>query len=83
MKKYLALLFIVTQLAVSQTVRKYSNEFLNIGVDAAAFGMSKDVVATSNDVNSTYWNPAGLVAIKDYQGGIMHGEYFAGIIKSS
>ena len=81
MKKYLALLFIVTQLAVSQTVRKYSNEFLNIGVDAAAFGMSKAVVATSNDVNSTYWNPAGLVAIKDYQGAIMHAEYFAGIAK--
>ena len=81
MKKYLALLFIVTQLAVSQTVRKYSNEFLNIGVDAAAFGMSKAVVATSNDVNSTYWNPAGLVGVKDYQGSIMHAEYFAGIAK--
>lgn len=65
----------------AQSVRKYSNEFLNIGVDAAAFGMGKAVVATSNDVNSNYWNPAGLVGIKDYQGAIMHAEYFAGIAK--
>ncbi|TEW77169.1 PorV/PorQ family protein [Gramella jeungdoensis] len=65
----------------AQTVRKYSNEFLNIGVDAAAFGMSKAVVAASKDVNSIYWNPAGLVNIKNYQGSIMHAEYFEGIAK--
>jgi len=64
-----------------QSARKYSNEFLNIGVDAAAFGMSKSVVATSRDVNSSYWNPAGLVAVNDYQGTLMHAEYFAGIGK--
>ncbi|MFD0991765.1 putative type IX sorting system protein PorV2 [Tenacibaculum geojense] len=59
--------------------RNYSNEFLNIGVDAAALGMSKTVVATSNNVNATYWNPAGLVAVKDYEGSLMHASYFAGI----
>ncbi|WP_372745529.1 PorV/PorQ family protein [Lutibacter sp.] len=81
MKKYLALLLIISQITFSQTIRKYSNEFLNIGVDAQAFGMSKAVVATSNDVNSSYWNPAGLIGIKDYQGAIMHAEYFEGIAK--
>ena len=50
---------------VSQTSRKYSNEFLNIGVDASALGMSNAVVASTNDVNSGYWNPAGLVHIED------------------
>ncbi|WP_456243508.1 putative type IX sorting system protein PorV2 [Tenacibaculum amylolyticum] len=59
--------------------RNYSNEFLNIGVDAAALGMSKAVVATSNDVNATYWNPAGLTEIEDYQGSLMHASYFSGI----
>lgn len=59
--------------------RNYSNEFLNIGVDAASLGMSKAVVATSNDVNAIYWNPAGLVNIQDYQGSLMHASYFAGI----
>lgn len=81
MKKTIILFLLLSQIALSQSVRKYSNEFLNIGVDAAAFGMSKAVVATSNDVNSIYWNPAGLVGIKDYQGAIMHAEYFAGIAK--
>jgi hypothetical protein len=41
--------------------------------------MSKAVVATSNNVNSIYWNPAGLVGIQDYQGSLMHASYFAGI----
>jgi hypothetical protein len=81
LKKYLILFLFLTQLISAQSVRKYSNEFLNIGVDAASFGMSKAVVATSNDVNSVYWNPAGLVNIKNYQGAIMHAEYFEGIAK--
>lgn len=59
--------------------RNYSNEFLNIGVDAAAFGMSRSVVATTNDVNASYWNPAGLTQVKDYQGTLMHASYFANI----
>lgn len=81
MKKLILLLLFVSQLSYSQTIRKYSNEFLNIGVDAAAFGMGKAVVASTNDVNAGYWNPAGLVNIKDYQGALMHNEYFAGIAK--
>lgn len=63
----------------AQTFRNYSNEFLNIGVDARALGMSKSVVATSNDVNSIYWNPAGLMNLEDYEGSLMHASYFAGI----
>ena len=77
--KILLLLFIFPILVNAQAFRNYSNEFLNIGVDAAALGMSKSVVATTNNVNSTYWNPAGLVGIKDYQGSLMHASYFAGI----
>ena len=62
-----------------QSTRKYSNEFLNIGVDAAALGMSKSVTATSGDVNSIYWNPAGLAKVKVNQGALMHTSHFAGI----
>ena len=65
----------------AQTVRNYSNEFLNIGVDATAFGMGKAVTATSNDVNAIYWNPAGLVNVEDNQAALMHAEYFKGIAK--
>ena len=64
---------------VAQTTRKYSNEFLNIGVDASALGMSNAVVASSNDVNSGYWNPAGLVHLEDSEAAIMHSNYFANI----
>ncbi|CAL2084438.1 PorV/PorQ family protein [Tenacibaculum sp. 190524A05c] len=76
--KLLYFLLLISSLSYGQ-FRNYSNEFLNIGVDAAALGMSKAVVATSNDVNSTYWNPAGLVGIEDYQGSLMHASYFSGI----
>ena len=81
MKKSLFLLLFSIQLVSGQTARKYSNEFLNIGVDAAALGMGKSVVASSNNVNAIYWNPAGLTSIKNYEGVIMHSEYFAGIAK--
>ena len=52
---------------------------MNIGVDAAALGMSNAVVASSQDVNSAYWNPAGLVHIDDRQIALMHSSYFADI----
>ena len=81
MKKSLFLLLFIIQLVSGQTARKYSNEFLNIGIDAAALGMGKSVVASSNNVNAIYWNPAGLTSIKNYEGAIMHSEYFAGIAK--
>jgi len=61
---------------------KYSNEFLAIGVGGRAFGMSNACVATIDDVTAGYWNPAGLLHIKnDMQFGLMHSEYFAGIAK--
>lgn len=63
----------------AQTVRKYSNEFMNIGVDAAALGMANALTASTNDVNSGYWNPAGLVHLEDNQFSLMHANYFANI----
>ncbi len=58
----------------------YSNEFLAIGVGARALGMSKAYTAVANDVTAAYWNPAGLIRIKDkYQASLMHAEYFGGI----
>ncbi|WP_156133291.1 PorV/PorQ family protein [Lacinutrix sp. Hel_I_90] len=52
---------------------------MNIGVDAAALGMSNAVTASSNDVNAGYWNPAGLVNVEDKQLALMHSSYFANI----
>ena len=78
-KAFLLLLLLVCTANYSQAVRKYSNEFMNIGVDAAALGMSNTVVASTNDVNSGYWNPAGLIHLEDSQVSLMHANYFANI----
>lgn len=79
MRTYFILLISIISANVYGQFRNYSNEFLNIGVDAAALGMSKSVTATSGDVNSIYWNPAGLVKVSDYQGSLMYATYFADI----
>ncbi len=82
LKKIVLISFAIfsAQVAYSQS-RNYSNEFLNIGVDAAAFGMSKSVTATTSDVNAIYWNPAGLADVQIDQAALMHTEHFAGIAK--
>jgi hypothetical protein len=62
--------------------RKYSNEFLNIGAGARGLAMGGAQVASVNDGTAGYWNPAGLVGIKQYPSvHLMHAEYFAGIGK--
>src|SRR6187402_3296839 len=79
---YLTLLACILTLAASSQFRKYSNEFLNIGAGARGLSMGSAQVATVNDATSGYWNPAGLVNIKDNpQVSLMHAEYYAGIGK--
>ena len=80
MKNFIIIFLCLTGLfASAQTARKYSNEFLNIGVDARSLGMSNAVVALTGDVNSGYWNPSGLLKIEDNQASFMHAAYFANI----
>lgn len=64
--------------------QKYSNEFLSIGVGAGAQALGNAVVAGTDDIYSTFWNPAGLVRIDENTGlelGAMHSEWFAGVGK--
>ncbi len=69
-------------LLISAQTRKYSNEFLQIGVGSRAFGMAGSVVASSSDVTAGYWNPAALMNMKsESQASLMHSEYFSGIAK--
>ncbi|HEU0064018.1 MAG TPA: hypothetical protein VFQ58_03270 [Flavisolibacter sp.] len=71
----------ISQISVAQ-FRKYSNEFLNIGAGARGLAMGSAQVASVDDGTAGYWNPAGLVGVKDYpQANVMHAEYFAGIGK--
>lgn len=75
---FLIISLITIPLSYSQT-RNYSNEFLAIGVDAASFGKSNAVVASTGNVNSSYWNPAGLTKLENKQVSLMHASYFANI----
>lgn len=78
----LAILLLISVADIQAQTRKYSNEFLSIGVGARALGMSGSQVASVDDLTSSYWNPAGLLGVKsDLQVGAMHAEYFAGIAK--
>lgn len=59
---------------------KYSNEFMNIGAGARAFGMGLSAVSYVDDATAGYWNPAGLNQMKsDHQLTLMHSAYFGGI----
>ena len=65
-----------------QIIRKYSNEFLNIGAGARGLAMGGAVISNQNDVYAPMWNPAGLLGIdRDWQGAAMHAEYFESIAK--
>ena len=82
MPKLLILIFIFSFQFAHAQIRIYSNEFLSVGVGARALAMSNSVIASSNDANSGYWNPASLVYQQNtYEVSAMHSEYFAGIAK--
>lgn len=65
----------------AQEVRKYSNEFLSLGVGARALAMGNAQNASVNDVTAGFWNPGGLAELQNFQVGAMHSEWFAGIAK--
>lgn len=80
--KITIILLLATVFSIAQATRKYSNEFLSIGVDARAFAMGNAIVANVGDVNAAYWNPAGLTEVwDDWQISAMHAEYFQSIAK--
>lgn len=82
MKKYLLFLALLSIFGNAQIVRKYSNEFLNIGAGARGLAMGGAVISNQNDVYSPMWNPAGLIDVeRDWQGAAMHAEYFESIAK--
>ncbi len=81
--KQILLFFSLILVSNVLTAQKGVNEFLAIGVGARGQAMGKSVVASTNDVTSSYWNPAGLIRNDhdDWQFGAMHAEWFAGVGK--
>ena len=81
-KKIVVVILLLTPILSFAQLRKYSNEFLNIGAGARGLGMGGAQVASAKDATAGYWNPAGLTGIKEYPNvGLMHAEYFGGIAK--
>ena len=79
---HLSLLMTILSLSCFAQFRKYSNEFLNIGAGARGLAMGSAQIASVTDGTAGYWNPAGLVGVKDHPNlNLMHSEYFAGIGK--
>lgn len=79
---FLILCAVAATVSGEAQTRKYSNEFLSIGVGARGLAMSKAQVASVDDVTSAYWNPAGLTGVENnLQVAAQHAEYFAGIAK--
>ena len=83
MKKIFFTAFILSGIfSEAQIIRKYSNEFLNIGAGARGLAMGGAVISNQEDLYSPMWNPAGLIGIdRDWQGAAMHAEYFESIAK--
>jgi hypothetical protein len=63
----------------SQSVRKYSNEFLKIGVGGKYLGTGGSLVTSESDPASVFYNPAGVGAFDRVSVSAMHNSYFAGI----
>lgn len=82
-KTYLTILLLLSTLSLfSQEIRKYNNDFLNIGIGARALALANTTTASTNDVTSAFWNPAGLLnSSKQIEVGLMHAEQFAGLLK--
>jgi hypothetical protein len=79
MRRFWFLILLFPSCIAGQT-RKYVNEFNYIGVGGRQFGMGKAGVASTNDIYSAYWNPAGLAEMEDnLQVGFMHNYYFQNI----
>ncbi|MCY4001512.1 MAG: PorV/PorQ family protein [Bacteroidetes bacterium] len=75
------LVALVSSMPVSaQRIAKYGADFLAGGVDARALGMGGAYVAHTQNVNSVYWNPAGLTQTEYPEVAYMHAERFAGVV---
>ena len=86
MKKVFVLILVFQSLiGFSQrfSAPKYVNEFLSIGQGARGLAMGNTQAAIVNDATAGYWNPAGLLKVKDrYAVTLMHSENFAGIVQN-
>jgi hypothetical protein len=83
MKTYLKILLVVLMVSpvvvnAQSKVGTTAGGFLEIGTGARGVAMGETLVAASDDVNSLYWNPAGITSIRGGQAGFHHTTWIAG-----
>ncbi len=80
-KSFFSSLLLCATIAQAQDFNpKYANEFLNLGVGAAALGTGAAVVADVSGLEAGFWNPAGLLQqTQTTEVGLMHASYFGGL----
>jgi len=80
--KYLLFFIFIQHIAIDISKAQlptYSNEFLNIGIDAASLSKGNSVISSIEGVCAGYWNPSGLTSIKtSMEASAMHTNYFSG-----
>ena len=57
--------------------------FLEIGTSSRAVSMGEAYVSLADDVNSAYWNPAGLAYVKGLEFGVSNQDWVVGITHST
>ncbi len=66
-KRQALVLCIMLFSVVASYASEYAGEFLSIGVGARALGMGGAFTAVADDASAVYWNPAGMVEVKDVE----------------
>lgn len=77
---FLVFTILISASSINSQFSGFSNEFLNIGIDAASLAKGNSVIASTSGVNSGYWNPAGLTGMNSrFEASLMHANYFSGL----
>jgi hypothetical protein len=58
-------------------------QFLKIGVGGRAAAMGEATIASTQDINSVYWNPAGLTGIQNLEAGVNYTKWIADLSVTS
>jgi hypothetical protein len=66
------LLVILLNFVYAKGAGTQTGDFLNLGVDARAYGLGGAYTASSDGASSLYWNPAGLAYIQNKEANIMY-----------
>jgi len=81
MRHHLLFLFVLLATArVAGAAPGFAGEFLAQGVGARALALGSAYVAIADDATATYWNPAGLVFLRQKQLHLMRAERFSGLV---